>query len=341
MAGDAPPLPATHIFPDGSDAVTDFSISIVQAPPVFLNLAASMDRAEVLIRDAARSGAAIVVFPEAWLPGYPVWLDESAGAALWGHRPAESLFRILFANCPDLEGPEIARLADLSAELSVEIVMGIQERRGSSIYNSVVRTTPSGWRDIHRKIMPTHNERLIWAAADGSTLRPWPGTHGPVGALICWEHWMPLARAARHQHGEVLHFALWPAVTELHLLASRHYAFEGQCYVAAAGTVLTRDDVLDGFDSLDIAEPDARSILEAIPAERELLKSGGSAIIGPDTSIIVVAASGDPSTLSATIDPGRLAEGRLYLDTAGHYSRPDIFELHVDARERSGVRFTN
>lgn len=321
--------------------MTDFSISIVQAPPVFLNLAASMDRAEVLIRDAVRSGAAVVVFPEAWLPGYPVWLDESAGAALWGHRPAESLFRILFANCPDLEGPEIARLADLSAELSVEIVMGIQERRGSSIYNSVVRTTPSGWRDIHRKIMPTHNERLIWAAADGSTLRPWPGTHGPVGALICWEHWMPLARAARHQHGEVLHFALWPAVTELHLLASRHYAFEGQCYVAAAGTVLTRDDVLDGFDSLDIAEPDARSILEAIPAERELLKSGGSAIIGPDTSIIVVAASGDPSTLSATIDPGRLAEGRLYLDTAGHYSRPDIFELHVDARECSGVRFTN
>lgn len=254
--------------------MTDFSISIIQAPPVFLNLAASMDRAEELIRDAARLGATVVVFPEAWLPGYPVWLDESAGAALWGHRPAELLFRILFANCPVLEGPEIARLADLAAELSVEIVMGIQERRGSSIYNSVVRVTPSGWRDIHRKVMPTHNERLIWAAADGSTLRPWPGTHGPVGALICWEHWMPLARAARHQHGEVLHFALWPAVTELHLLASRHYAFEGQCYVAAAGTVLTRHDVLEGFDSLDTAEPGARLMLEAIPAERELLKSG-------------------------------------------------------------------
>ena len=219
--------------------------------------------------------------------------------------------------------------------------MGIQERRGSSIYNSVVRVTPSGWRDIHRKVMPTHNERLIWAAADGSTLRPWPGTHGPVGALICWEHWMPLARAARHQHGEVLHFALWPAVTELHLLASRHYAFEGQCYVAAAGTVLTRHDVLEGFDSLDTAEPGARLMLEAIPAERELLKSGGSAIIGPDASIVAIAASGDTSTLSATIDPDKLAEGRLYLDTAGHYSRPDIFELLVDTRERPGVRFTN
>ena len=152
---------------------------------------------------------------------------------------------------------------------------------------------------------------------------------------------MPLARAARHQHGEVLHFALWPAVTELHLLASRHYAFEGQCYVAAAGTVLTRHDVLEGFDSLDTAETGARLMLEAIPAERELLKSGGSAIIGPDASIVAIAASGDTSTLSATIDPDKLAEGRLYLDTAGHYSRPDIFELLVDTRERPGVRFTN
>jgi nitrilase len=116
-------------------------------------------------------------------------------------------------------------------------VMGIQERRGASIFNTALRLTPEGGRDVHRKIMPTHNERLVWAAADGSNFRPWPSDFGPFGALICWEHWMPLARAARHNEGEVLHFALWPAVTELHLLASRHYAFEGQCFVAAAGTV--------------------------------------------------------------------------------------------------------
>jgi len=314
------------------------SISIVQHPPIFLNLAASIDRAEALIREAARDGADVIVFPEAWLPGYPVWLDDAPGAALWGHGPAEALFRVLFQNCPELDGPEIARLADLSAELSVEIVMGMQERRGSSIFNSVVRLTPAGWRDIHRKIMPTHNERLIWAAADGSTLRPWPGTHGPVGALICWEHWMPLARAARHQHGEILHFALWPAVTDLHLLASRHYAFEGQCFVVAAGTVLTRSQVLEGFDSLARDEPAARTMLEAIPADREVLKAGGSAIIAPDATIIAAAAQGEAGTLSASIDTDRVAEGRLYLDTAGHYARPDIFELQVDMRERPGVK---
>lgn len=313
------------------------SIAIIQHPPIFLNLAASVNRAEFLIREAAKNGADFIVFPEAWLPGYPVWLDEAPGSALWGHAPAEALFRVLFRNCPELDGPEIARLAELSAELSVEIVMGMQERRGASIYNSVVRLTPTGWRDIHRKIMPTHNERLIWAAADGSTLRTWPGTHGPLGALICWEHWMPLTRAAKHQQGEVLHFALWPAVTELHLLASRHYAFEGQCFVAAAGTVLTRSQVLDGFDSLGIGDCVARMMLEAIPVERDVLKSGGSAVIAPDATIVATAEQGDAQTLCASIDTDVVTGGRLYLDTAGHYSRPDIFELKIDLREKPGV----
>ncbi len=124
---------------------------------------------------------------------------------------------------------------------------------------------------------------------------------------------------------KILHYALWPAVTELHLLASRHYAFEGQCFVVAAGTVLTRSDVLEGFDSLNIDEPAAHMMLEAIPNDRELLQAGGSAIIAPDATIIAAAKAGD-AALSASIDTARLAEGRLYLDTAGHYSRPDIFD---------------
>jgi predicted amidohydrolase len=312
------------------------SLAIVQQPPVFLNLAASIARADTLVREAHRDGADIVIFPEAWLPGYPVWLDDAPGAALWGSRPAEALFAVLHANAAALDGPEIAHLAALSAELGVEIVMGLHERRGGSLYNSVVRLTPVGGRDLHRKIMPTHNERLIWAAADGSTLRPWPSEHGNVGALICWEHWMPLARAAKHHEGEVLHFALWPAVGELHLLASRHYAFEGQCFVAAAGSVMMREDVLDGFDSLRGVSPDARELLAAIPAERTLLKSGGSAIVAPGASVIVAAAPGEPVTLHASIDLARIAEGRLYLDVAGHYARPDIFDLSVDTRVKPG-----
>ena len=251
--------------------MAELALAIIQRPPVFLNLAASVDRAESLVREAHGDGAAMVVFPEAWLPGYPVWLDEAPGAALWGHRPAELLFALLFANAPTIDGSELDRLATLSEELGVEIVMGMHERRGGSLYNAAVRLTPEGRRDVHRKLMPTHNERMIWVPADGSTFAPWPGPNGNIGALICWEHWMPLARAARHHDGEVLHLALWPAVTDLHLLASRHYAFEGQCVVAAAGTVLTRTDVLAGFDSLSASAPEARALLASIPVEREML----------------------------------------------------------------------
>jgi nitrilase len=313
-------------------------LAVVQYPPVFLNLAASMARADWLIRDAVGSGARIVVFPEAWLPGYPVWLDEAPGAALWDYPPAAALFRRLFENAAAIDGPEIAQLGALAVELGVEIVMGFHERRGSSLYNSVIRIAADGTRNIHRKIMPTYNERMIWAAADGGTLRAWNTPYGPMGTLICWEHWMPLARAAMHAAHEAVHFALWPGLMEIQQLNSRHYAFEGQCFVVGAGCVIRRQDVIDGFDSLP-GDAVARSMLEAIPTEREVLKPGGSAVIGPDSNYVAGPAGATLETLHATIEIGRLSEGRLKLDTTGHYSRPDIFSLRVDRRRRDGTRF--
>lgn len=320
--------------------MTKLTVAVVQAPPVFLNLAASLSRAEQLARQAASDGAEIVVFPEAWLPGYPVWLDESAGAALWDHPPAGALFRRLFENSPAFDGPEVERLADLAAELGIDIVMGMHERRGASLYNSVLRVSPGAAPFIHRKVMPTYGERLIWAAADGSTLRAWDTPRGPMGTLICWEHWMPLARAAMHATGEAVHFALWPGLTEIHQVNSRHYAFEGQCFVVAAGCVLTRDDVLAGFDS-GSDDPLARAMLEAIPENRLMLKGGGSAVFGPDGMFVAGPAGDSLETLHAIVDFDRLAEGRLRLDTSGHYSRPDIFELRVDRTARPGVDFSD
>ena len=317
----------------------ELAIALVQEPPVFLNLSASVAMAELLIRAAAAEDATIIVFPEAWLPGYPILLDEAPGAALWAHKPAAALFRRLFDNAPSLDGPEIAHLSNTAASLGVDVIIGIHERRGASLYNSAVRLGAAGSIEIHRKIMPTYGERLIWGAADGSTLDSWPTPSGPMGALICWEHWMPLARAALHHCGEVLHFALWPALGETQQIASRHYAFEGQCYVAAAGCVLTREDVLVGFDSVFEPDPVARELLEAIPESTVIFKAGGSAVIAPDASYVAGPAGDDRRTLHARIDLRRLAEGRMLLDTAGHYARPDIFELNVDRRTRDGVRF--
>jgi predicted amidohydrolase len=202
-------------------------VALVQAAPVFLNLPASVDRALTLIEEAAREGARLIVFPETWLPGYPVWLDEAPGAALWGHRPAEALFRRLYENAPALDSPEIAALATAAAERGVDVVMGLHERAGASLYNTMAFIDADGGRRIHRKLTPTFNERLIWAQGDGSTLAAVERPYGKLGGLICWEHWMPLARAAMHAQHEAVHVAQWPAVTELHQIASRQYAFEG------------------------------------------------------------------------------------------------------------------
>lgn len=149
---------------------------------------------------------------------------------------------------------------------------------------------------------------------------------------------MPLARAAMHAQHEAIHIAQWPAAGELHQMASRTYAFEGQCFVIVAGTVLTLDDVLAGFDSAG-GDRLARSLLESIPTDRPILKDGGGAVIAPDATYVVAPVYGDSSTLFAEIDLTACDKGKLYLDTHGHYARPDVFELTVNTRANSGVRF--
>lgn len=267
-----------------------------------------------------------------------MWLDKSAGAALWDHPPASALPPPV-RELPAFDGQEVARLLELAVELGVEIVLGMHERRGVSPCNSVLRVAPGAAPFIHRKVMPTYGERLIWAAADGSTLRAWDTPHGPMGTLICWKHWMPLARGVARD-GEAVHFALWPGLKEIHQINSRHYAFEGQCFVIATGCVLTRDDVLAGSKS-GPADPVARSLLEATPEDRLMLKGGGSAVFGPDGMFVGGPAGDSLATLHATIDLDRLAKGQLRLDTRGHYSRPDIFELRVNRAARPGVTFSD
>ena len=152
---------------------------------------------------------------------------------------------------------------------------------------------------------------------------------------------MPLARAAMHARGETFHVAQWPWVSERHQIASRHYAFEGQCFVLAAGTVLTKGDVLDGFASLGTGPSPALEMLEAIPGERAtLLERGGSAIIGPDLRFRAEPVLDRACIVYADLDPADVTRGRMALDTSGHYSRPDVFRLEVDERPQPGVTFS-
>lgn len=311
-------------------------VAIVQQAPIFLDLAASTALAVEKIAELAGSGAGLVVFPETWLPGYPIWVDEAANAARWEHPGADALFAHLFANAPTLDGPEIAAIAEAAVTAKVDVVVGLHERAGGTLYNTTLTLGADGARYARRKLVPTHGERLLWGRGDGSTLDVMERPYGRLGSLICWEHWMPLARAAMHARGEDVHIAQWPAVGWRHHLASRTYAFEGQCVVIAAGCVLRLEDVLDGFDHAGgVAQ--ARALLETIATD-QMLKDGGSAVIAPDATYVREPAGTEP-VVWASIDLDLLHRRTPYLDVAGHYARPDVFELRVDTQARSGTVF--
>ncbi|QQS40745.1 MAG: carbon-nitrogen hydrolase family protein [Acidobacteriota bacterium] len=313
--------------------------ALIQQPPVFLNLEASVAKVSDLARGCANEGAEVIVFPETWLPGYPVWLDDAPEAALWEHPPAKRLFGYLFENSVEIPGPEFDRLVEAAKDSAAYIVIGMHERDGGTLYNTTATIAPDGsWR-IHRKLTPTYTERLVWGVGDGSTLETTNTPFGVLGGLICWEHWMPLARAAMHAKHEVIHTAQYPTVHERHQIASRQYAFEGQCFVLASGSVLSRDEALEGFDSLGTDDAEVRKLLGSMRSEK--LLRGGSAVIAPDISYVTEPLFDDPSTVYADLELAKAAQGRLLLDTDGHYSRPDVFELKVNTRKNVNVRFSD
>lgn len=316
---------------------SDFKVALIQAPPVFLNLAATVDRVEALIPQAASEGARVAVFPETWLPGYPVWIDAAPGAALWNDPGAKALYRLLVQNSVQLGDAWLERIGAAADAHGVVVVIGGHERVGGSLFNTMFTFDGAGQMNLHRKLTPTYTERLLWGAGDGSTLRAMDTGVGVVGGLICWEHWMPLARAAMHAQHELLHVAQWPWVREIHRICSRQYAFEAQCYVAASGCEMTRGDVLEGFDSLAADEPEAREILASMSGDDDtLMLRGGSCLIAPDAEVQMEAAAGTSMVLAEVV-PDRVVEGRMYLDTDGHYSRPDVFTLTVDTRTKLNV----
>lgn len=316
-------------------------VATVQHPPVFLNLAASVERALTLIAEAAAKGARVIAFPETWLPGYPLWLDDAPGAGLWDHPPAKQLFQVLCDNALRVPGPEVDQLQKAAKRASAHVVMGAHERRGGTLYNTMLFFPPDGGVPaLHRKLMPTYTERLVWGRGDGSTLDAVQTEWGALGGLICWEHWMPLARAAMHARGEALHVAQWPQVKLLNLLCSRHYAFEGQCFVLGTGAALRKGEVLEGFDSLKVQAPAARELLASMPGDPDVwVLRGGSAVIAPDAACVAGPLDPVAQTLHAELDLDRITQGHLALDAAGHYARPDVFELRVNTRPQQGVRF--
>ena len=310
--------------------MTVVTAAAVQHAPVFLDRDATIEKGVTLIGEAARNGADLVVFPETWVPCYPLWIF---GSTHWEDEASKRAYARLLENSVVVGGASTDRVCRAAREHGVHVVMWINERStgsGGTIYNSLLFVSPAGEiLGVHRKIMPTHAERVDWGTGDGSTLHVFETGIGQLGGLICWEHWMPLTRFAMHAKGEQIHIAVWPEVPEVHQLASRHYAFEGRCFVICSGHYLTVDMV-----PLELREA---ALGGQVGAEASVLLPGGSGIIGPDASWIAGPAGNEETIVYAEIDLDRIGGEFQALDAAGHYNRPDIFQLTVDTRPRQQV----
>ncbi|MGB5106503.1 MAG: carbon-nitrogen hydrolase family protein [Candidatus Zixiibacteriota bacterium] len=304
---------------------------ISQASAVTLDTPKSLDKVCTLVSEAAAQGAKIVACGETWLPGYPAWLDYVPNVALWGHAPSKDVFAELLRNSVTVPGEECDRLGKLARELKAVIVIGVNERidvgpGNGTIYNSLLIFDTDGQIINHRrKLVPTYTERMIWGNGDGKDLGAVPTGIARVGGLICWEHWMPLVRHVMHESAEQIHVAVWPTVHDLHQIASRQYAFEGRCFVLAAGIIMKVSDLPKQFDlPEDLAANPERLILR-----------GGSAIIAPDTRYVAGPVFDKETILLAELDLNEIRREQMTLDTSGHNSRPDVFNLSVN-RTRPG-----
>jgi len=296
-------------------------VAIAQAE-VAPDLAAGLERTHALAKKAAAGGAQLVAFPETWLPGYPAWLDSCRDAAIWNHPPVKAEYARMAANSVVVGGESGRALSGIAKDARVTLVVGVVERVESgpgrgTLFNTLLTFTPDGeLANHHRKLMPTYTERMVWGAGDANGLRAVDTPTGRVGALVCWEHWMPLTRQALHDSGEDIHVAAWPTVHEMHQVASRHYAFEGRCFVLAAGSLMKTS-----------ALPKA---LEVHPSHRgEWALRGGSMIVAPDGRVLAGPVFERQDVIVADIDLALVREESMTLDVSGHYARPDAFEYRV------------
>ncbi len=306
----------------------NFRVAVVQASPVPGNVVATLAKALALLEEAAKAGAQLVCFGETFLPGYPAWLDYCPGAALWNHPPVKQVFAEMRANSVIVPGVETQALAESAARLEVGIMIGISERVDTgpghgTLYNSLLLFGTDGTLlNHHRKLIPTYTERMVWGNGDAAGLRVAKVHEANVGGSICWEHWMPLMRQHMHSLGEQVHVAVWPTVHEMHQVASRHYAFEGRCFVLTAGQILRAAELPAGLTQLPGLTPE------------NLLLRGGSAIIAPDGRYLAGPVFDEETILHATLDLREIDQEVMTLDVSGHYSRPDVFTLKVNASER-------
>lgn len=309
-------------------------VALAQIAPVWLDRAATLAKIAARIGEAGRAGARLVVFGEALLPGYPFWVEHTDGARFESPLQKE-LYARYVDQAVDVHAGDLTPLCKAAREARTWAVVGCIERdsaRGHSVFCSLVVIDDAGEvRTVHRKLCPTHEERLVWSQGDGAGLETFALDRFRLGALNCWENWMPLARSSLYAQGEDLHVALWPGSARNTEQITPFIAREGRSFVLSVSGLMRSEDIPDSV-------PHAALLREALPA---VCANGGSCIAGPDGEWVIPPHTGEEILLVAELDHARVREGRHSFDPFGHYSRPDVLELKVNRRRQTGAEFSD
>jgi nitrilase len=304
-------------------------VAAAQIAPVWLDREQSLARVVETIDQAAVSGVELIAFGECLVPGYPFWVERTDGAR-FDSRLQKDLYALYVDQAVSLEAGHLDLVCAAARRNAMALVLGILERpadRGESVYASAVSIGADGQIiACHRKLMPTHEERLVWAIGDGHGLRTHPVGGFTVGALNCWENWMPLARASLQAQGEDLHVAIWPGNARNTREITRFMAQEGRSYVLSVAGLMRIDDLPEGL-------PHAAALKQA--AADMPWAAGGSCLAGPDGRWIIEPDETSDGLLIADIDPAEVRRARHNFDPTGHYSRPDVFTLKVKRRRQT------
>ena len=304
-----------------TDSTTTFKIAAAQARPAFLDRDKSVQKASSLIREAGNNGAKLVVFPEAYIAGYPDWvwlIPNGRGSML------DELYAELVENAVSIPDDATRQLGEAAKEAGVYVTIGVHERNteasGATLFNTLLYFNDQG--EVigkHRKVMPTGGERLVWGQGDGSTLPVFDTPFGKLGGLLCWENYMPLARYAMYSMGEQIHVAPTWDSSDNWVQSMQHIAREGGVYVVNSCMSFHMDDI-----------PDSYEFKELYSGKREWINPGNSCIVSPRGEILAGPAKETEEILYAEIDLREIAAAKRMFDAAGHYSRSDVFEFRVN-----------
>jgi nitrilase len=301
--------------------------AVVQAAPILFDTPKSLQRLADLAADAAKQRAELVVFPEAFVGGYPKGHDFGVSVGMRSPEGREE-FRCLFESAIQVPGPATEFIGSVAKDHAIHLVVGVIERDGGTLYCTALIFGPDGTMlGKHRKLMPTAMERVIWGSGDGSTIPVVTTTLGRIGSVICWENYMPLLRTAMYAKGIELYCAIAVDDRETWVPTVRHIALEGRCFVLSACQFLKRSDLPAGYPT------------DQFPASQDVLIRGGSCIVGPLGQILAGPKYGEECVVVADLDRAELARAKFDFDVVGHYSRPDVFRLDVNEHPMKSVVF--